>query len=128
MVSDPFADGRLPADGIERRTLLNSWLDAHRLVIETPSTFGTLPGGDWDEACLANPITRVPTGDQPGFPSCLDYAQAPHAFKWGAPADHALVSYTCTLGHVRSKRPKRSWICSDADSCINFCEALHAYC
>ena len=32
-----------------------------------------VPGGIWSEYCLGAPVSRVPVGEQEGFPSLLDY-------------------------------------------------------
>ena len=88
------------------------------------------PRRAWARRCSAGrifrrifPVTRVPTGNQEGVPSILDYAlTSTNAINeasahWEAsPADHALISLRVDIIPARYAYRQTEWICRNADT------------
>ena len=101
---DPFSDhpGRDQHHQAER-VLVQSLVDRFHLSLFVPEVVCSTPGGPFDDACRASPITRIPVGEAASYcsPSLLDYAAASenlvtesHIHWHGVPADHALVTFS----------------------------------
>ena len=125
---DPFCDydERLHYDP-SRHNLLHAWADQHNIsVCEQPHQICGVPGGAWSEFCVGSPISRIPTGDQPGLPSLLDFVCCNPAVLFSSilcwdvhESDHALLCVTVKTRFRTSLRPKRIWSVVCEDTCID---------
>ena len=74
LATDLFASWRRQSNqSSERAEILNAWSEHHNLKLHIPEQVFGIPGGHWNTYCIGCPISRVPLGDQEGFPSLIDY-------------------------------------------------------
>ena len=130
---DPFSDhpGRDQHHQAER-VLVQSLVDRFHLSLFVPEVVCSTPGGPFDDACRASPITRIPVGEAASYcsPSLLDYAAASEnlvtesRIHWhGVPADHALVTFSISPVRTMMRNTKTTWKCRDEDQCISWVQA-----
>ena len=121
--NDPYAshDRRMHKHK-HRRDILFNWFKAHSANLSEPYFMNSLPFASCPYDYLV-PITRLPEGDQPGLPSCLDYAatrgcKAEGCIEWElAIADHGVLFYTVEVQIAkRRRRMATTWSASDFGS------------
>ena len=100
---------------------LHDWLESFNLSVSTPLRIENHVQGQWAETCAFAPVTRVPTGDQDGLPSLLDFAKLSSNMvkdsfiDWhGTLADHALIGYVFRPKlQTYRKIPRTNFTCTD---------------
>ena len=109
----------------ERRVILSDWAEAFGFEFCLPECSIGLPGGAWNSEAIDCPFTRIPLGDQPGLPSCIDYVASSPNFvvstwcDWTFGfSDHAFLFSELSLKLTFPKRGKRFWNISGESACL----------
>ena len=125
LANDPFScTSNRMAHHFERRELLNSWLSFNRLCSVLPKHVLGAPGGKWARTCESSLISRVPSDDQLGLPSLLDFGAASENFvknSWLSWlfrfSDHAANIFVVSFDMSKPFFVKSTWRCKDPEAC-----------
>jgi len=109
----------------ERRMTLAEWAEPFGFEFFLPERSVGLPGGIWNSEAIDCPFTRIPLGDQPGLPSCIDYvAASPNLVSstccdWTySYSDHAMLVCELSPKLAFTKRAKRIWNVRNEADCM----------
>ena len=113
------------------RSLLDEFRSRLGLHLEVPRWINGIPSSSYAEAALTCAFSRIPVGEQLGWPALLDYCLARRNavrdvwVDWNnAPADHAFLVVQCYAPyHALPRRPKKTWRCSDFEECVQWAAA-----
>ena len=128
LANDPFCcmPSRLTHHS-DRRGMLQSWLDAHHVDLVVPEKVLGCPGGRWNDACKSSVVSGIPSDDQLGVPSLLDFGAASRNLvqsSWLAwePrfSDHAASFFVLRFDVRKPRFVKSTWRCRDPTACSSW--------